>query len=317
MQTSLTNLTNKSFFSLTQLVVRNISGKHVNIRSKFVPRHKEATNEDVEIVQKFIESRNRLFVLSGAGISTESGLPDYRSKKVGLYERSKHKPMLHQDFISSKLKRKKYWARNYAGWSAYQKIRPNTIHYKLTHLQQEGKVLVHVTQNVDGLNQKAGGENIVELHGAMGRVKCLNCGEIVCRDKLQSRFKEMNKHWSADVIDIRPDADANISDDAIKHFCVPDCECCGGTLKPDVVFFGDNVRRSVVEDLYSKLEDSDGVLVCGSSLFVWSGYRFIRQAHVLKIPVMIINIGQTRADDLCDFKIDASVSDILSRITIG
>jgi len=316
MQRSLTKLANSSFCSFTQLV-RNKSGANANIRSKFVPRHNEATNEDVEIVQKFIESRSRLFVLSGAGISTESGLPDYRSKKVGLYERSNHKPMLHQDFVSSKLKRKKYWARNYAGWSTYEKIQPNTIHYKLTELEQEGKVLVHVTQNVDGLNQKAGGKNIVELHGAMGRVKCLNCGEVVCREKLQSRFDELNKNWSADVIDIRPDADANISDDAIQNFIVPACESCGGTLKPDVVFFGDNVKRNVVEDLYSKLGDSDGVLVCGSSLFVWSGYRFVRQAHVLGIPVMIINIGQTRADDICNYKIDASVSDVLSRINIG
>ena len=134
---------------------------------------------------------------------------------------------------------------------------------------------------------------------------------------MQSRFDELNKNWSADVIDIRPDADANISDDAIQNFTVAACESCGGTLKPDVVFFGDNVKRNVVEDLYSKLGDSDGVLVCGSSLFVWSGYRFVRQAHVLGIPVMIINIGQTRADDICNYKIDASVSDVLSRINIG
>lgn len=289
----------------------------MKVRHKYVPKCSEVSDEDVHLVQQFIDTRNRLFILSGAGLSTESGLPDYRSKKVGLYERSNHKPMQHQHFISSEMKRKKYWARSYVGWEQYEKTMPNVCHHKLKELEADNKVLVHVTQNVDGLNIKAGIENIVELHGSMRRVVCLQCKHTIRRRELQNQFQMLNQFWSAEVIDIRPDADALIRDEDIEGFKVPPCKHCGGDLKPDVVFFGDSVPRDVVENLYLQVEQSDGVIVFGSSLFVWSGYRFVKHAHQHGIPILIVNIGDTRADDMCTYKVDSKCSDVLSKIKIG
>jgi len=198
----------------------------------------------------------------------------------------------------------------------YEEIKPNKCHYKMQQLEAKNKVLVHVTQNVDSLNTKAGVKEIVELHGAMTRVMCLNCDAVISRRQLQNDFKKLNHSWSANIIDIRPDADAYIRDEDIVDFKVPPCGSCGGALKPDVVFFGDNVNKKVVEDLYNKVEESDGVLVLGSSLFIWSGYRFVRHAHLKGIPIVIINIGKTRGDDLSFLKIDSRCSEVLEQVCI-
>jgi len=284
--------------------------------SQFIPKHTSPSDLQIEQLQNFIDTKNNIFVLSGAGLSTESGLPDYRSKDVGLYDRSNHKPIQHHQFVSSEFHRKRYWARNYSGWDLYEQFNPNSAYVWLKELEDSGKVICHVTQNVDGLARKAGIENLIELHGSMYQVKCLDCDDVTSRHQFQKRLKLQNKDWKCEILDWRPDADVDVSDEDCLKFQVPPCGVCGGRLKPNVVFFGDTVDRNLVEDLYHKIELSDGLLVCGSSLYVWSGYRFVRHAREHQVPIFIINIGETRADSICTFKIQSSITQTLNQIYI-
>jgi len=272
------------------------------VRSAYVPSCRQISDVDLETFSTFLSRNAALFCLTGAGISTESGIPDYRSKGVGLYDRENHKPILHQEFVQSTRHRQRYWARNFVGYEYFSIRAPNQTHHAINDLMSRGKIHHLVTQNVDGLHIKAGSRNLVELHGNSHRVLCLDCGKITSRSFLQKLFIEANEHWAQPVMEntvMAPDADAVLTSDQIDGFCPVSCpHCKTGTLKPDVTFFGDNVNGHLVQDCYDKVADSDGVLVVGSSLFVWSGFRFVREAIQLGKDVLVINIGETRADDL-------------------
>ncbi|XP_039258325.2 NAD-dependent protein lipoamidase sirtuin-4, mitochondrial-like [Styela clava] len=285
--------------------------------STFIPESEPLSEECADKLQQFINKSSRIFVLTGAGISTESGIPDYRSKGVGLYDRVNHRPMQHAEFISNKSGRQKYWARNYMGWQKFREHRPNVNHFLLADWEKQEKVYWTVTQNVDALHTAAGSQNLTELHGCLNRVLCLDCGEVSSRYELQTQLDELNKHWSVKSFGMGPDADMFLQDEDVRTFNIADCRSCGGRLKPDVVFFGDSVGRIKVERSFSILSSCDSMLVLGSSLFVWSGYRFIVRALELGIPTACVNIGPTRADDKLDLKINAKCSDILRRMAVS
>ncbi|WP_084518032.1 NAD-dependent protein deacetylase [Microtetraspora niveoalba] len=232
-------------------------------------------------------------VLSGAGISTESGIPDYRGESG---RRRQADPMTYQTFVGSAAARRRYWARSHLGWRHIARAAPNAGHRAVTGLQERGLVTGIITQNVDGLHQSSGARDVIELHGSLDRVRCLACGVRTPRQALDERLRAANPGWHARVGVINPDGDAVIADDRIDAFRVVDCHGCGGVLKPDVIFFGENVPRPRVEDCYALVERAGMLLVLGSSLTVMSGYRFVRHAAERDIPIAIINRGPTRGD---------------------
>ncbi|XP_022903283.2 NAD-dependent protein deacylase Sirt4-like [Onthophagus taurus] len=282
----------------------------------FVPNHQITRENDVEFLKEFLKSSTNILVLTGAGISTESGIPDYRSEKVGLYARSNHKPIQHQQFLTSPSIRKRYWARNFVGWPRFSNCKPNSTHFWVRDLELIDKISCVVTQNVDGLHTKAGTEKLIELHGSSYRVFCLNCEKIYSRHDLQQEILKINPFIEDTSNMIRPDGDVDISDETVNKFVMPTCTHCNGLLKPDIVFFGDNVPKRRVETVNNFLKESDSVLVLGSSLFVYSGFRIILQALEEKKEIVIVNIGETRADKLCLNKINARCGDILSKISL-
>lgn len=269
--------------------------------SNFVPKHGPSTRRDVIDLENFVNSKNqKIVVLSGAGISTESGLPDYRSEDVGLYARTNHKPVQHREFIESELRRKAYWARNYVAWSTFIKTEPNEAHFVLSEWQQKGKVQKIVTQNVDMLHQKSGATDVIELHGSGFLVKCLTCTYDIDRYEFQERLDQNNRSLPGLCADevLRPDGDVYIEPKVVEKFTIPPCPQCGGILKPNIVFFGDNVPKWRVDQVYSHIAESDALLVVGSSLHVYSGYRFVLHALEKNKDIAILNIGPTRADHL-------------------
>lgn len=274
----------------------------------FVPEHQPVTRDDVTALQEFVDKSNKIFVLTGAGISTESGVPDYRSEKVGLYERSNHKPTQYREFVQSEPLRRRYWARNYVGFESFASIKPNIAHTTLVDWENQGLISWIITQNVDRLHQKAGSTKVVELHGSGFVVKCLavrtgKCDYEIDRFEFQKILSDHNPDLTKpeilnDLTTLRPDGDIDLSPQLVKNFKTPACPKCNGILKPDIVFFGDNVPGDRVEFAYNQLEQSDSMLVIGSSLFVYSGYRFILEAQEKGIPVCVINIGPSRADNM-------------------
>ncbi|XP_039310095.1 NAD-dependent protein deacylase Sirt4 isoform X2 [Solenopsis invicta] len=280
----------------------------------FVPKCNPASTEDVMRLKEFVDKHHRLCVLTGAGISTESGIPDYRSAEVGLYARSNHKPILYKEFCDSKASRRRYWARNYIGWSRFSSIKPNITHKILKHLEDIGKVECIVTQNVDNLHLKAGSKKVIELHGTAFRVMCLNCDHKICRHELQRVFKTLNPSMMATAQMIRPDGDVELSQEQIEGFKVPACDNCGGILKPDIVFFGDNVPHEKVQNVKANVESLDALLILGTSLSTFSAYRIVLQAVDAKKPIAIVNIGETRADKCINLKVEGRCGDVLSKI---
>jgi NAD-dependent SIR2 family protein deacetylase len=245
-------------------------------------------------------ARGPVAVLSGAGLSTESGIPAYRDADG----RWRHvRPILHQDFLNSAATRRRYWARSFAGWPVIGRARPNRGHAALAELGRRGALAGLVTQNVDGLHQRAGSPAVVELHGAIARVRCLACGALHDRATVQDWLAALNPDAAEARPEAAPDGDAAI-DAAPAHFCVPDCPACGGLLKPDVVFFGDHVPQGRVAEAMCVIDAAAALLVVGSSLMVRSGYRFAEHARRTGKPVVAINRGLTRADALLDFKIE-------------
>ncbi|XP_077996032.1 NAD-dependent protein lipoamidase sirtuin-4, mitochondrial-like [Glandiceps talaboti] len=290
---------------------------NVSVKTQvFVPDSQPVEPFQIIRLQKFVSESKKLLVLTGAGISTESGIPDYRSEGVGLYARSNSRPIQYSEFLSSQERRKKYWARNYIGYPRFSSFEPNISHHTLAEWEKKGKVHWLITQNVDNLHIEAGTRNLTELHGCSRRVVCLNCHTISPRGELQTRIRHMNPTFEVDAPQIAPDSDVLIPDEDIECFQVPECIKCGGILKPDVVFFGDNVPRPIVNFVFKKVDECDAILVAGSSLYVYSGYRFIARGHDQNKPIAIINIGKTRADHLASIKIDARLGDILSKIKI-
>jgi len=250
-------------------------------------------------------------ILSGAGLSTESGIPDYRGPS-GRARRAE--PMTYQTFVATAAARQRYWARSHLGWRHVARARPNSGHRAVAELEQAGLLAGTITQNVDGLHQAAGAQQVIELHGSLGRVLCLGCGERTPRPLLDQRLRAANSGWAARAAEITPDGDAVLADDDLAGFRVVDCESCGGVLKPDVVFFGENVPRPRVEQSYRLVERAGALVVLGSSLTVMSGYRFVRHASKLAIPVVIVNQGRTRGDPHAVAAIDAPLGATLSAL---
>ncbi|WP_128984768.1 NAD-dependent protein deacetylase [Streptomyces roseicoloratus] len=232
-------------------------------------------------------------VLSGAGISTESGIPDYRGEGGSL---SRHTPMTYQDFTSSEHARRRYWARSHLGWRTFGRARPNAGHRAVAAFARHGLLSGVITQNVDGLHQAAGSEGVVELHGSLGRVVCLSCRAMSSRRELARRLEEANPGFAPVAAGINPDGDADLTDEQVGDFRVVPCAVCGGVLKPDVVFFGENVPAPRVEDCRRLVRDASSLLVLGSSLTVMSGLRFVRQAAEAGKSVLIVNRDPTRGD---------------------
>jgi NAD-dependent SIR2 family protein deacetylase len=259
---------------------------------------------------QFVANHPRLLVLTGAGCSLASGIPTYRDA-AGEWRRNA--PIQHRDFVTRPDCRRRYWARSFAGWPAVASARPNAAHRALAALEQAGHVQLLVTQNVDRLHQRAGQQRIIDLHGALAEVLCLQCGDISSRESLQGRLAQLNPHLQEEG-HLAPDGDADVSDVLVEQVVVPDCEHCGGILKPHVVFFGDGVPRQRVEAIVDELEGCDGLLVVGSSLMVFSGYRFVRHAHRLGIPVACINPGLTRADEMFTLKVAEDCGMVLQQL---
>lgn len=290
-----------------------IRGVH-SLKPNFVPKHSPVNERDLKLLRDFVENHKNILVLTGAGISTESGIPDYRSEKVGLYARSNHRPIQYQEFVRSATTRRRYWARNYVGWPRFSSSQPNGTHEAIQQLQDVGKVSCIVTQNVDSLHTKAGSTNVIELHGSAYRVHCLQCGTFYDRHKIQTELEETNDTFENIQSAMRPDGDVEISQEMVDKFRPPFCESCGGILKPDIVFFGDNVPKERVEKVKSSVEECGGLLVLGSSLTVFSSYRIILQAVEESKEICVVNIGATRADHLVDLKISAKCGDALPQL---
>ncbi|XRG84326.1 NAD-dependent protein deacetylase [Salinisphaera sp. SPP-AMP-43] len=267
-----------------------------------------ARAEHIAEARDFLDRHRRLFVLTGAGISTDSGIPDYRDRDGGWKGAS---PIQHQAFVNQLAKRRRYWARSMAGWPPVARARPNNGHEALARLGSAGRIGLLVTQNVDGLHQAAGSRATVDLHGRLDRVICLDCGTRLSRNRVQEMLIHANNGWLHDADAMRPDGDIELGDVDYDAFQVPDCPLCGGILKPDVVFFGGAVPKNRVERAWAGLRSADAVLVAGSSLMVWSGFRFVREAAARGLPIMAINRGRTRADELITHKLEDDCGRVL------
>jgi len=265
---------------------------------------------DVEALAALLQDK-RWLALTGAGISTESGIPDYRGPQTRTKLRN---PIQHRAFLADPRVRARYWSRSVLGWPRFRAFQPNPGHQALAALQRAGRVTGVLTQNVDRLHQKAGAEEVLELHGSLYQVRCLGCGAEDDRDALQLRLLEQNPAAQRWPYQLAPDGDADIPEEAIERFVVPDCEVCGGVLKPDVVFFGDNVPLPRVEAAFAAVEQAQALVVIGSSLAIWSGYRFALRASERKLPVAILNLGETRADHLAALCVDAPAGTALPRL---
>jgi NAD-dependent SIR2 family protein deacetylase len=255
----------------------------------------------------WLHAHRRIFVLTGAGCSTESGIPDYRDAN-GAWKRNQ--PVTWQAFLREPATRSRYWARSFVGWPRVARASPNRTHRALAALEHRERLSLLVTQNVDGLHQRAGSHAVVDLHGRIDTVRCLACDERFPRDRLQAELATRNPAWAGHDAGTAPDGDADVED--TDGFVAPDCAACGGMLKPDVVFFGENVPRTRVDDAQAALHRSDAMLVVGSSLMVYSGYRFARMARDAGLPLAILTRGVTRADPLATLKLDADCGEALS-----
>jgi NAD-dependent SIR2 family protein deacetylase len=262
-----------------------------------------------DALREFVDRHDKLFVLTGAGCSTGSGIPDYRNAD-GEWKRGR--PIMLQDFLEQELARKRYWARSLIGFKRMRAARPNDAHRALAALEARGRVARLVTQNVDGLHQAAGSRNVIDLHGRVHVVRCLACERRVPRDEIQAMLVERNAEFAALDAGEAPDGDAALDCVDFAVFDVPACAACGGLLKPDVVFFGERVPPERVKDAYAALDEADAMLVVGSSLMVYSGFRFAQAMAAAGKPIAAVNLGTTRADDLLALKVSEPCADALS-----
>ncbi|MDI5933490.1 NAD-dependent protein deacetylase [Halomonas sp. M4R5S39] len=270
-----------------------------------------ARASDPAALAAFVVRHPRLAVLTGAGISTASGIPDYRDER-GDWKRSP--PMQHQRFMTSHAARQRYWARALVGFRALSEARPNEAHRALARLEAMGLVEGVITQNVDGLHQSAGSRRVIDLHGRADLVRCMSCGARRMRHVLHDELARCNPRWATTGASVGPDGDADLERD-FSGFRVPSCERCGvGIWKPDVVFFGDSVPQATVAAAQALLDASEALLVVGSSLMVYSGFRFARAAARAGKPVACLNLGRTRADDLYALKVEVPADEGLSAL---
>jgi NAD-dependent SIR2 family protein deacetylase len=264
---------------------------------------------DRDALREFIDRHERLFVLTGAGCSTASGIPDYRDDN-GDWKRAR--PVMLQDFLAKAYTRQRYWARSLAGWQRMRAAMPNEAHRALATLERQGKIEQLVTQNVDGLHQAAGSGNVIDLHGRVDTVRCLGCQRRTTREQVQAELIARNPCFATLEAVAAPDGDADLDAVDYSTFDVPPCDMCGGLLKPDVVFFGENVPSDRVRRAMDALDRCDAMLIVGSSLMVYSGFRFPEAMARIRKPIAAINLGRTRADDLLALKIASQCTDALS-----
>jgi len=264
---------------------------------------------DDDRLRGFIERHARLLVLTGAGCSTESGIPDYRDAE-GDWKRAA--PVMYQAFIGDAAIRQRYWARSLAGWRRLRAAQPNAAHRALAQLQQRGRLQCLVTQNVDRLHQLAGSADVIDLHGRIDQVRCMSCQLRLPRELLQTELLRLNPAWAALDAPVAPDGDADLVAADFSGFRVPPCSLCGGLLKPDVVFFGESVPPDRVALAMLHLHRADALLVIGSSLMVYSGYRFAQAAAAAGKPIAAVNLGRTRADALLSLKLSEPCTEALA-----
>lgn len=256
-------------------------------------------------------ARGPVVVLTGAGVSTDSGVPGYRDE-TGAWMGAA--PMQFQDFERSPEARQRYWARSFAGFARMAGATPNPAHLALASLERAGHVRLLVTQNVDGLHQRAGSRQVLDLHGALSRVVCIQCAHSMTRRALQARLSELNPEWSATDGLIRPDGDVELGDYDYHRFVIAECPQCAGPLKPDVVFFGERVPPERHAQANAAIAEAALLLVVGSSLMVNSGYRLVRTAEQHDVPIVVINRGQTRADAVAELKLEGNAGALLSEL---
>ena len=270
-------------------------------------------------LQDFVDRHERLFILTGAGCSTPSGIPDYRDAE-GQWKRAQ--PVTYQAFMGEEKTRRRYWARSLVGWRLIRQAEPNDAHRALAELEARGKSELLLTQNVDRLHQAAGSARVIDLHGRIDLVRCMDCGRRSPRVELQDELGRLNADWLDLDAAEAPDGDADLEGADFSSFIVPPCRHCGGVLKPDVVFFGENVPRDRVDAAFGRLDKADAMLIIGSSLMVYSGFRFAERAASLGKPLAAVNLGRTRADALLTLKTEEPCESALafllgSRATSG
>ena len=298
--------------------------------TKTLSPHPGAISESNTKLLNFITDHGPVFVLTGAGISIASGLGAYRDDQ-GKWLRKQ--PITGPEFLAKEATRKRYWTRSFVGWPSVVKARPNAAHQSLATLHDQGLITRLVTQNVDGLHSRVGHPDVIDLHGNLHLIKCTSCGERSDRSVMQNRLLDNNPVLRQFEGNDAPDGDSDArlkhapgsenfpADDdhlaaqAIENLIIPECRSCGGVLKPDVVFFGENVERDIVDDAFASLEQAGALLVIGSSLMIYSGYRFARHADSTNKPIAIVNRGVTRADDIATLKVLSDCEDALTAVT--
>lgn len=273
--------------------------------------HPPPDTDPVAALADFVDRHPRLFVLTGAGCSTSSGIPDYRDAE-GDWKRPQ--PVTFQAFTGEAATRRRYWARSLLGWPRFAAARANPAHRALAVLEAQGRIEALVTQNVDGLHQQAGSHAVIDLHGRLDRVVCLGCGVRFPRARFQQDLLGRNPGWERHAAAVAPDGDADLDGVDFAAFQVPDCAQCGGMLKPDVVFYGESVPRARVQAAVEHLRRSDALLVVGSSLMVYSGFRFARMAAEAGLPLASLTLGRTRADALLALRLQADCVAVLPRL---
>ncbi len=262
----------------------------------------------LEALGELLERSRHWLVITGAGCSTESGIPDYRDRS-GAWKRAP--PMSFQEFTASRAARQRYWARASIGWRRLRDIHPSRPHHALASLEHAGRIDCLITQNVDGLHQRAGSRRVIDLHGRIDQVQCLRCTARYARADIQARLDACNPHWTELQACLGPDGDAQLDQLSFDDFQLIDCERCDGPLKPAVVFFGESVPADRVAASYAALAQADALLVAGSSLMVYSGFRFVRAACERGLPVAVVNLGVTRADAQVSLKVESACGEVL------
>ena len=271
-------------------------------------------NPNRTALEALLRTTPRLLVITGAGCSTGSGISDYRDEE-GEWKHAP--PIQHQDFMRSIAWRKRYWARSQRGYPTFLRAQPNLAHVTLAAWEAQHRLIGTITQNVDGLHQRAGHKQVIDLHGRLDEVVCMTCFERVPRAQIQERLEQLNPHIAQVEFAAAPDGDARLLDFDYEQVKVPECLTCGGdSLKPAVVFYGDSVPKPIVERCYRWVDEADAVLVVGSSLMVYSSFRFVRRAHERGIPIAAINRGVTRADEWLTVKVDAECGSILASLSL-